>query len=154
MQLPLMGGCQCKAVRYAIDAEPLTLYACHCTDCHTQSGSAFALSMVVARSALTVVQGQPKEWLRHHASGRIASCMFCGDCGTRLYHNPHANTQVTILKPGTLDDTGWLRPVGHIWTRSAQCWVDIPGDAVNYDAQPPELSRLIGAWQAQQRAEG
>jgi hypothetical protein len=40
--------------------------------------------------------------------------------------------------------------VGHIWTKSAQSWVPIPKDTVNYEAQPPDLSRLIEAWQAQQ----
>src|SRR5205085_11021698 len=105
MKLPLMGGCQCRGIRYAIHAEPLTLYACHCTECRKQSGSAFALSLVVSRSGIRIVQGSPREWIRRHESGRLSSCLFCGDCGTRLYHNPHANEQVTILKPGTLDDT-------------------------------------------------
>lgn len=150
MKLPLAGGCQCRAVRYTINAAPLTLYVCHCTDCQKQSASAFALSMVVARSAITIVAGSPREWVRKNEAGRLSSCMFCGDCGARLYHNPHANTQVTILKPGTLDDTAWLAPVGHIWTRSAQSWFEIPEDTVNYDAQPPDLARLIEAWHAQQ----
>lgn len=154
MKLPLMGGCQCGSVRYAIGAEPLSLYACHCTECQKQSGSAFALSMVVARTAVTVVEGAPREWVRCLASGRLISCMFCGDCGTRLFHNPHVNMQVTIVKPGTLDDTSWLDPVGHIWTRSAQCWIDIPGDTVNYEVQPPDMSRMMEAWRAQQRPAG
>jgi hypothetical protein len=154
MNLPLMGGCQCGAVRYAIDAEPLAVYACHCTECQTQTGSAFALSMVIKRASLAVVEGEPKEWLRRHDSGRVISCLFCGDCGTRLYHNPHANVAVTILKPGTLDDTTWLDPVGHIWTRSAQGWVEIPDDTENHDAQPVDLSRIIAAWQARQPAPG
>jgi len=150
MQLPLTGGCQCRAVRYAITEPPLTLYACHCTDCQKQSASAFALSMVVPRSAMAVIAGEPREWVRRNEAGRLSSCMFCGNCGARLFHNPHANTQVTIVKPGTLDDTSWLHPVGHIWTRSAQTWFDIPADSVNYEAQPPDLSRLIEAWQARQ----
>ena len=151
MKLPLTGGCQCGAVRYAIDAEPLTLYACHCTECQRQTGSAFALSMVVKREALRITSGAPKEWLRRHESGRVIACVFCDACGTRLYHNPHINTQITILKPGTLDDTTWLDPIGHIWTRSAQCWIDIPGETVNYDVQPPDLSGLIETWRSQKR---
>ena len=45
--LPLEGGCQCGAVRYAISAAPLTLYCCHCTECQAQSSSAFGMSMLV-----------------------------------------------------------------------------------------------------------
>jgi hypothetical protein len=149
MQLPLTGGCQCRAVRYQIDAAPLSLYACHCTECQKQSASAFSLSLPVPRSAVRVTQGEPREWLRRTDSERMISCMFCGECGTRVFHNPHSNPQVTIVKPGTLDDTSWFDPVGHIWTRSAQPWVDIPADTVNYDGQPPDLSKLIEAWKGQ-----
>ncbi len=135
-------------MRYEIDAAPLSLYACHCTDCQKQSASAFALSMLVPRNAVRVTQGEPREWQRRTDGGRVISCMFCGECGTRVFHNPHSNAQVTILKPGTLDDTTWLDPVGHIWTRSAQRWVDIPDHTVNYEVQPPDLSRLVEAWKA------
>jgi len=149
MQLPLTGACQCRAIRYRITAPPLAVYACHCTECQRQSGSAFALSMPVARDALQV-DGTPSAWRRVHESGRVMMCMYCGQCGTRLFHNSERNPQVSIVKPGTLDDTTWLRPVGHIWTRSAQAWVEIPQNLVNYEAQPPDLSRLIEAWRAQQ----
>ena len=50
------------------------------------------------------------------------------------------------VKLGTLDETGWLRPVGHIWTASAQPWVQIPEDALHYAGQPENLKALIEAW--------
>jgi hypothetical protein len=146
MRLPLSGGCQCGGVRYEIAAKPLTVYVCHCTECQRQSGSAFALSLAAARDALAVVKGTPAQWRRVVAGDRVIWCFFCSDCGTRLFHNPERNPKATIVKPGTLDDTTWLKPVGHIWTRSAQPWVRIPPDMVNYEAQPPDLSRLIEAW--------
>lgn len=152
MRLPLTGACQCRKVRYEIRQEPLTVYACHCTECQRQSGSAFSLSMIVPREAVAVVAGEPKEWMRRTDSGRMVSCLFCGDCGTRLYHNPVANPAITIVKPGNLDDTTWLRPVGHIWTRSAQRWFVMPVDSICYDVQPPDSSRLIESWKAQQRS--
>ena len=54
MRLPLSGGCQCGRVRYQIRAEPLAVYVCHCTECQRQSGSAFALSLAVARDLALV----------------------------------------------------------------------------------------------------
>ena len=44
MAPPYTGRCFCEAVQYRITEEPLTFYACHCTDCQKRSGSAFGLS--------------------------------------------------------------------------------------------------------------
>ena len=49
MPAPYTGGCLCGEIRYRLSAEPLVLYACHCTDCQRQSATAFNLSMPVAR---------------------------------------------------------------------------------------------------------
>jgi hypothetical protein len=38
--------------------------------------------------------------------------------------------EVLSVKPGTLDDTSWLRPGYFIWMKSAQGWVPVP-DGVN-----------------------
>jgi hypothetical protein len=144
--LPWSGGCQCGTVRYEVRTEPLTLYACHCTDCQTQTGSAFALSMVVPRSGIATTSGEPQFWRRVHESGRAAECFFCPSCGTRLWHNPERNLAITILKPGTLDDTAWMRPVGHIWVRSAVPWIALPQQALLYPQQQPALDDMCAAW--------
>jgi hypothetical protein len=141
-------------VRYEIREEPKTVYACHCTECQRQSGSAFSLSLLVARDTVAITAGTPKRWRRVHESGRVIQCIFCGECGVRLYHEPERNPAVTIVKAGTLDDTSWLYPVGHIWTRSAQPWPGVPEETVNYEQQQPELSRLTAAWQAHRQPAG
>jgi hypothetical protein len=120
--------------------------ACHCTECQRQSGSAFSLSLPVDRSAVVVEEGQPAVWERQHESGRVIDCVTCAKCGSRLFHEPRANTKITIVKAGNLDDTSWLFPVGHIWTRSAQPWVAIPPDGANCDGQPPNFGNIMEAW--------
>lgn len=145
-KLPLTGRCQCKSVTYTITAAPLAVYACHCTECQRQSGSAFSLSLLADRSAVAVEGGQPAVWERQHESGRVIDCVICAKCGSRLFHEPRANTKITIVKAGNLDDTSWLFPVGHIWTRSAQPWVAIPPDGANCDGQPPNFGNIMEAW--------
>ncbi len=143
MTHPYSGGCQCEQVRYDIRAEPLSLYVCHCTECQKQSSSAFGMSMPVPREAVVILKGQLKEWKRPANSGREVSCLFCENCGTRLFHNPARNINITNVKPGTLDDTSWLNPAGNLWTQSAQKWVAIGDRTLNYDAQPSDFSLLF-----------
>ncbi len=143
MNYPYYGGCQCGRIRYEIHAEPLTLYVCHCQECQKQSSSAFGMSMPVPREAIAIVRGEPKQWSRKGDSDREVICFFCGDCGTRLFHNPARNPKITNVKPGTLDDTSWLKPVGNLWTRSAQKWVFIDKCMLNYDSQPSDFCPLF-----------
>jgi hypothetical protein len=141
------GGCQCGQIRYEIQAEPLTLYACHCKECQKQSSSAFGMSMPVPRDAVVIIRGQPKQWKRVSDSGREVTCLFCEECGTRLFHNPARNSQITNVKPGTLDDTSWLKPAGNLWTQSSQTWVVLSEQMLNYEAQPSDFAELFERFQ-------
>lgn len=152
MKLPLTGRCQCGAVHYEIRSEPFSVWACHCTDCQKQSGSAYALSMLVKRDSIAVTKGEPASWQRTADSGRGMECFYCRDCGSRLWHNGSATTATSVIKPGTLDDTSWLYPVGHLWTQSKQPWVQIADDAIAYQQQFPDPTRMIEAWAARSKA--
>jgi hypothetical protein len=55
------------------------------------------------------------------------------------------------LQPGTCDDTSWLQPVGHIWTRSAQRWFVLPDGVLRYEAQPDDILPLVRAWKSRAR---
>lgn len=143
--LPLAGGCQCGGCRYQVTQTPRTAYVCHCTECRRQTGSAFGMSMPVARAGFALTHGAPKVWQRTAASGRQVDCAFCPACGTRLFHLPRRDDAVVNVKPGTLDDSSWLRPVGHLWTASALPWVVIPTNVLSYPGQPPDFAALRAA---------
>jgi hypothetical protein len=149
MDAPYAGGCQCGRIRYEIWANPLTLYVCHCRECQKQSSSAFGMSMTVSRNAFVVLKGQPKEWSRVSDKGRDVICFFCGECGTRLFHRPARNLDIVNIKPGTLDDTSWLKPVGNLWTGSAQPWVSLGDQMLNYKGQPSDFAELIESYATQ-----
>ncbi len=147
---PQRGTCLCGDVEYSLNEDPLTLYACHCTDCQRQTGASFALSMIVRREALQTVRGRPEHYSVEMADGRLQQSHFCGRCSTRLW-GPSRVAGLAVLEPGTLDDTSWLRPIGHIWTRSAQPWVPIPEGSLNFNDQPREADylALVRAWKQQ-----
>jgi len=146
----LEGGCQCGAIRYRVTGAPLTLYACHCTECQKQSASAFGLSLWVERSDLEIVTGEPHHWERLADSGNTTRCAFCPDCGSRLYHASSDDPEIYSLKGGSLDDISNLAPVGHIWVRSKQPWVDLaclPGDLI-FETEPPDFEPFKRRWKA------
>lgn len=134
MPAPYTGGCQCGSVRYVLRTEPIRLGACHCKECQRQSGSAFGMSMLVKKDSLTVT-GLTKQFTRIADSGNELTGVFCPDCGVRIYHAPKPVHDVLALKPGTLDDTGWLRPDSFTWMKSAQGWVPVPNGVKALDGQ-------------------
>lgn len=135
------GSCLCSDIRYHLDDDPLRVYACHCTDCQRQSASSFTLSMIVRREALKLRQGQPDEFVVELSDGRRKQASYCRRCCTRLW-NPSRVAELALREPGTLDDASWVRPVGHIWMRSAQGWLRIPDDVLRFGKQSGESGSL------------
>jgi hypothetical protein len=125
MPAPYVGGCQCGSVRYVVTTEPIRLLACHCKECQRQSGSAFAMSMPVKKDSLTVT-GLTKQFTRVAESGGEVTGVFCPECGVRIYHVLKSAPDVASIKPGTLDETRWLKADLFIWMKSAQGWVPVP----------------------------
>jgi hypothetical protein len=130
------GGCQCGTIRYEFDGEPIQQVACHCTDCQHQSGSAFGMTVVVNSADFRITKGEPKLYHSTSSTARRKLGAFCPACGNRIYHQPEWRQGRISIKPGTMDDTSWLRPAVHLWTKSKQAWVIIPDDAETYERQP------------------
>jgi hypothetical protein len=134
MPAPYTGGCQCGSVRYVVTMEPIRLLACHCKECQRQSASAFGMSMLVKKVSLTVT-GVTKQFTRVADSGNEVTGVFCPECGVRIYHVLKSAPDVASIKPGTLDDTRWLRPDLFIWMKSAQGWVPVPDNVKMLEQQ-------------------
>lgn len=120
---PLTGGCQCGAIRFSIKSEPLLAYCCHCTDCQKQTSSAFGMSVWVHARDFTLLRGELALWHTEAESGAQKTCIFCAECGTRLYHGAMGTSDIISVKGGALDAIAQITPVAHIWTQSALPWV-------------------------------
>lgn len=152
MKLPLRGGCQCGEVRYEITKQPLTLYACHCTTCQQQSSSAFGLSMLVERDGFRFLKGAPTAFTIPTDSKSTKLGLFCGKCGTRIANDTEGRPALSV-KAGSLDERATLRPVGHIWVKSALDWMIFDENALIYEAAPDDgYYALMERWAAQEHA--
>lgn len=141
-----LGGCQCGAVRYEIASETLSSYVCHCRECQKQSASGFGISVPVLEAAFSL-KGELGKYSRKTDSASHTDCYFCPRCGTRLYHDGTNRPGLITVKGGSLDEAGTLEPLAHIWTRSKQEWIVLPGDAVQFETQPndtQEWMQLLG----------
>ena len=144
MNLPQTGGCQCGKVRYEITQQPLLVYTCHCLDCQRLTSSAFSLGVVVPEGGFRLSGIEPRALQRVADSGRITTRLVCPECGSWITGLPRDG--LYRVRGGTLDDTSWLRPVAHIFLRSAQAWQRIPNHAECFDVLPADFRSLSEQW--------
>jgi len=146
---PCEGGCACGEVRYRLIEDPLELHVCHCTRCQTVSGSAFVMCMPVQTRSLELLRGDPEVIsFKSPSDGLAKRHRRCAACGSCVWGEIGALPQVVAVQAGTLDDTSWLEPIAHIWTRSAQPWVEIPKDVLLYEKEPEDNLELVRAWKS------
>ena len=132
------GGCNCGAVRYAIDGEPLAVAACHCTRCRRQSGSAFSVNLVVMASTMTVTVTGDLAVFEDTETSSGASVMrqFCRVCGSPIRSLLAANPAITAVKAGTVDEPDGFAPTLHVWTQSKLAWVEVPAGMPQFAQNP------------------
>ena len=140
------GGCRCGAIRYRIKADKMpNVYACHCRDCQTWSGSAFSLQFFVPEDALEVT-GAPYLYERVSDDGeRISRQRGCTVCITRVYNTNTRRPGFAVVRAGTLDASDALSIVAHIWTKRKLNGIDIPKDVRSWPegAPPEEFIKLV-----------
>jgi hypothetical protein len=128
----ISGSCLCGGVHYECNAEPLRIAICHCSHCQKISGSAFAVNVVVPATSVTWDGKTLASYADKGESGKPLSRKFCRNCGSSLATEAEALPGAMIIKAGTLEDKSWLKPNMHIWTRSAQPWVQIEPGATTF----------------------
>jgi len=122
-----------------INEAPQSLNVCYCHECQRQSGSAFALTLVVPSSGLlmnsrSIMKLQKFE--RRTESGGIRGGVFCGRCGVRLWHFNPSQPQWSSVKAGTLDTKVDFGAARHIWTKRMLHGMELPGNAQAYGEEP------------------
>ena len=129
------GGCLCGQVRYTLDTASTRTVICHCRHCQKQSGSAFSVNVLVPAAQLQL-QGELATYIDTAASGRQLRRRFCVQCGSPIVTEPLTPQPLLALKAGSLDDSGWLSPVMHLWCVSAQPWLPFTDELPKLQRQP------------------
>jgi len=92
------------------------------------------MAILVDEVAFRMTRGELKPIERKGDSGRTVTRLVCPECGSWICNGPRLDGR--RVRAGTLDDTSWVRPTTHFWTRSKQPWVVLPeGDQV-FETQP------------------
>ena len=139
MAQAIEGGCRCGRVRYEVTADRLpNVYACHCLDCQTWSGSAFSVQFIVPESQLRVT-GEPALYERTSPeSGRTSYQRGCPVCFTRVYNTNSARPGLAVVRAGTLDRSDELTLVAPIWTKRKMGGIAIPEGVASWpEGAPP-----------------
>jgi hypothetical protein len=86
------------------------------------------MGFVVTEEAFRLITGEPHLAQSTGDSGRVSNRWMCRDCGSWLTGSPRLGGMLRSVRAGTLDDTSWLQPTAHIWTRSKQPWIALPSE--------------------------
>ena len=82
---PLHGSCACGEVKYTLNASPLIIHCCHCTECQVQTGSAFGINGIVEHFNVSYTANEPERVHLPGASGKGQSAARCGKCKTIIW---------------------------------------------------------------------
>ncbi len=132
----ITGGCLCRAVRYAIAAEPITVRTCWCRVCQYIGAGSATVNVCFPSDAVTV-EGDLGDYRSIADSGNVMHRRFCPVCGTPLFSAAGARPNLVFVRAGTLDDPQIARPEITIWTSQAPGWACIADDIPRLEHQAP-----------------
>jgi len=132
------GGCRCGRVRYRAALAGLPrVYACHCRDCQTWTGSAFSVQFILPEDQLEVA-GEPALFeLTSPGGERTSRQRACPVCFTRVYNTNTRRPGTAVVRAGTLDRSDELTIVVHIWTKRKMDGITIPAGVPAWEEGPP-----------------
>ena len=114
------GGCQCGAVRYALNMAPQRSHYCHCRMCQRAVGGLFAALAGAKKDVFQWTRGTPGFF----ASSTLAQRGFCAACGTPLSFAYHEASWIYVTI-GSLDDPSAAKPERHFGIESRVHWLEI-----------------------------
>jgi hypothetical protein len=127
------GGCQCGAVRYRAEGEPLLAAICHCSMCR-RAHAAPAVAWAMYRQSQVTFLAQPATY----ASSADAQRGFCARCGTQVCFTATFLPDLIDLTIGSFDAPESLRPTLHYWDSKRLPWLEIADGLPRHPEFPPQ----------------
>ena len=111
------GKCLCGNVTYKCHAEPTVIFNCHCEDCRRATGSVFGTNFFVPEDELEIF-GEVSSYSHTADSGSTMTKRFCPNCGSLLFGNNSAKSNVVSIRAGTVDQLDLIKPVVNVFMDS------------------------------------
>ncbi len=131
MSVSREGGCSCGTVRYRLASDPLFVHCCHCLNCQRQSGSAFAVNVLIEADRVELLAGEPEPVRVPRGGGKHQRIFRCPACQVAVY-STYTRATVLFVRAGTLDDPAGVEPDVHIYVRSKVPWVELPASIPSF----------------------
>lgn len=126
------GRCQCGAIQYEAQGDPVYSALCHCSDCRMSAGAPMVGWALFPESAVSV-SGEP---LSYRSSDNVTR-QFCGTCGTGLfYRNAVTFPGMVDIQTATLDDQSAFPPAVHVQFAEAAPWMEKAHDLPKFERYP------------------
>jgi hypothetical protein len=128
VDVPITGGCGCRAVRFEVIAPFLSAGYCHCTRCQRRSGTAASANARAEPGAVRILQGEGelRVWLPEGGREKI----FCVRCGSALFSRDPGSAEYTGVRLGAIDGDPRIRPESRAFVAYAASWEPIPDDGL------------------------
>jgi hypothetical protein len=131
--MELQGGCQCGAVRYAVDGEPQHVALCHCEGCRRSAGAPAVAWAAFAEDEFSLKQGE----LTTYNSSGSAMRSFCPVCGTGIcYRNADMLPGIVDIQAATLDNPDALPVQAQIQTAERIEWMATAHELPQFERYP------------------
>ncbi|HEX7875554.1 MAG TPA: GFA family protein [Sphingobium sp.] len=126
------GRCQCGAIHYEAQGEPVYSALCHCSDCRKSAGAPM-VGWALFPEGKVAVTGEPQ---RYQSSENVTR-HFCGTCGTGLFYANQASFPGMIdIQTATLDDQSAFPPATHVQWAEAAPWMAEAHSLPKFDRYP------------------
>lgn len=170
---PLEGGCACGLIRYRLETRPLIVHCCHCTACQRESGSAFAINLLIESKMVTGLPSttgkipasinssakqagptlvpatghivEPELVTVPSESGEGQDLARCPTCRVAVWSRYGGGSLVKFVKGGTLDEAWKVQPDVQIYTRSKRSFFKLDGSVPEFK----EFYRRDEVWRAE-----
>jgi hypothetical protein len=129
----LEGGCQCGAVRYRINGEPVMAALCHCTMCRRANAAPAVAWAMFQEAQVAFLKDRPATYTSSAAARRG----FCPVCGTPISFTADFLPGLIDITIGSLDRPERLAPTLHYWTSRQLPWLRCADDLPRFPELPP-----------------
>ncbi len=136
------GACFCGNITYEAEVDPATTTICHCTDCQTNSATAYGVVVGVIDRQFRLLSGTLKVFNKTADSGTVRALAFCPECGTRIHATTVGEGSPFFgLRLGTVRQRDRFTPKNQVFCHSAQAWVKDLASIPGFDAMPTAEDR-------------